>query len=213
MAARKLVPPWAYFFSLSSWVGVGSNPRTCVARLGTVVPLSYFSMRFLNFLVSMTSSLVVGVSNKPNPVPSVGCADTASWKNERLNGVPCIFQVSAHLLEDHPSVPINKPAYVLPHNVARGAFSYNAQHLGPQVALVVFALSLSGEAVWLAREPSADNINSSSVSCRVELADVLVLFGMGKMVFKNSPWEVLPLAIKNVCPTCPFGGQVKPSDT
>ncbi len=153
------------------------------------------------------------MSNKPNSISSVGGADAASRKYERLNGVPKSFQVSTHLLEDHPSIPTNKPANVFAHDVARGAFSNNPKHLGPQVALVVFALSLSGEAVWLAGEPSADNINSSSVSCRVEVPDVFVLRDMWKMMFKYAAGKVLPLAIEYVCPTNPLRGKIETSDS
>jgi hypothetical protein len=113
----------------------------------------------------------------------VGSTDAASWKYERLYGVPLSFQVSAHLLEDQPSIPTNKAANVLAHDVARGAFSNNAQHLWPQVALVLLSLSLSGEGVGLAGEPSCEDINSSSVSCRVEFFDVSMLYGVWEVMF------------------------------
>jgi hypothetical protein len=100
-----------------------------------------------------------------------------------LNGVPLSFQVSAHLLEDQPFIPTNKAANIFPHDVARGAFSNNAQHLWPQVALVLLSLSLSGEGVWLAGETSCKYINSSSVSCRVEFFDVSMLYGVWKVMF------------------------------
>lgn len=113
----------------------------------------------------------------------MGGVDTCSWKYKRLNGVPTSFQVSAHLFEDQPSVPTNKPANVLAHDPTRCTLSNNAQHLRPQVALVLLSLSLSSEGVGLAGEPSCEDINSSSVSCRVEFFDVSVLFGIWKMVF------------------------------
>jgi len=141
----------------------------------------------------------------------VGSVDGASWKNKRLNGVPTSFQVSAHLLEDQPSIPTNKAANVFAHDVARGAFSNNAQHLGPQVAFVFLSLSLSCERVWLAGEPSCEDINSSSVSCRVEFFDVSMLYGVWKMVFQNLAGELLPFAVEEVCPPYPFGSEVEAS--
>ena len=60
---------------------------------------------------------VVGVSNNPNSVPSVGrIACGTSWNNKRLDGVPKSFQVSAHLLEYQSVRPTNKPANVLAHD-------------------------------------------------------------------------------------------------
>ena len=148
---------------------------------------------------------MVGVGNKPDSIPSVGGADTCSWKYERLYAVPFSFQVSTHLFENQPVIPTNKPAYVFAHDVARGAFSNNAQHLGPQVALVLLSLSLPGERVWLAREPSCKDINSSSVSCRVEFFDVSMLYGVWEVMFKYATWELFPLAVEDVRPAHPFG--------
>ena len=114
----------------------------------------------------------VGVSNKPNPVPSVGCADACSRKYARPYVVPLSFQVSARLLEDHASVPASEAANVFAHNETRGSFAYDAQHFGPQVALVVLSQSLPCGAVGLARESSADNINSSAPCGSVKLFDI-----------------------------------------
>jgi hypothetical protein len=81
------------------------------------------------------------------------------------------------------------------------------------VALVLLSLSLSGERVGLAGESSCENINSSSVSCRVEFFDVSILFGIWKMVFEYALWELFPLAVKDVCPAHPFSGKVKASNS
>lgn len=126
----------------------------------------------------------------------MGCADTASWKKERLYGVPFSFQVRAHLFEDQSVIPTNKAAYVFAHDVARGAFSNNAQHLWPQVALVLLSLSLSCEGVGLAWEPSCKDINSSSVSCRVEFFDVSILYGVWEVMLQNLSRELFPLAVE-----------------
>jgi hypothetical protein len=112
----------------------------------------------------------VGVSNKPNPIPSVGCADACSWKYARPYFVPRSFQVSAHLFEDHASVPISEAANVFAHNVGRGSFAYDSQHFGPQVAFVVLAQSLSCGAVGLAWESAANNVHASAPCGSVELS-------------------------------------------
>ena len=186
IASVNGIPPWAYFFLrllALSFVGVGNISCICVAKFGTVVPLGYFSIRAWNFSISCTSSFVVGVSNKPNSISFVGRTDTCSRKYKRLNFVPVSFQVSTHLFEDQPAVPRSKPAYVLAHDPTGWTLSNNSKHLRPQMAFVVWSLTLSCDWVGLARESSAEDINSSSVSCRIKLSDVCILFGIRKVMF------------------------------
>ena len=79
------------------------------------------------------------------------------------------------------------------------------------MALVFLSLSLSGERVGLAGKTSCEDINSSSVSCRVEFFDVSMLFCVWKMVFQDLAGELLPLAVEEVCPPHPFGSEVEAS--
>jgi hypothetical protein len=67
--------------------------------------------------------VVVTVGNKPRSVSLVRRVNTASWQYGRLNGVAFSFQVSAHLLENHPSIPISNAKYIFAHNPARSDFS------------------------------------------------------------------------------------------
>lgn len=67
-----------------------------------------------------------GVSSNPNAVPSVGCADGASWNNEGPDFVTLNFQVSEHLLEYHASIPSKEAANVLAQDVARMCFPYKS---------------------------------------------------------------------------------------
>jgi hypothetical protein len=81
----------------------------------------FFCARARIFSGGSARSVAVGVcSNPPYPIASVGCADTRSWKDTRPNFVPHSFQVSAHLLEDHPSIPIKQAANIFAHNEGRG---------------------------------------------------------------------------------------------
>jgi len=155
----------------------------------------------------------VGVSNKPNSVSSVRCADPTSWKYKRCDFVPFSFQVSLHLVEDHPSIPTNKAANIFAHDPTRLNFPNDATHFGPQVAFVFLAHTLSCEGVGLARESSCEDINSSKVSCRVEFFEVSILYGVWEVVFEDLPWELFPLAVEDVLPAHPLGGEVKPSYT
>jgi hypothetical protein len=80
------------------------------------------------------------------------------------------------------------------------------------VALVLLSLSLSGEGVGLAGKPSCEYINSSSVSCRVEFFDVSMLYGVWEVMFQDLSRELFPLAVEDVVPTHPLGGQVETTD-
>jgi hypothetical protein len=50
----------------------------------------------------------------------------------------------------------------------------------------------------LAWEASGEDINSSRVSCRVELFDVSELFCIGEVVLEDFARELFPLAIEDV---------------
>jgi hypothetical protein len=81
------------------------------------------------------------------------------------------------------------------------------------VTFVFFSKSFPCDGIWLAREASAKDINSSSVSCRVEFSDVSILFGVWEVVLEDFSREFFPLAIEEVLPTHPFGCEVKASDS
>jgi hypothetical protein len=128
-------------------VGVPNIPASanCVRCRPYFVPVVWLVFSpFSSKDLCLWLSVVLTVGNKPNPVTSVGCADTRSWKDTRPNLVPHTFQVSAHLFEDHPSIPIKQAANVFAHDEGRGNLRYDSTHLGPQVALVVLSQPLSG---------------------------------------------------------------------
>jgi hypothetical protein len=87
----------------------------------------------------------ISVGNKPNPVSSVGSVDTASWKYKREDLVPTSFQVSLHFVEYHPSIPTNNAANIFPHNVARLNLANNSKHCRPEVSVILFSKSLTGD--------------------------------------------------------------------
>lgn len=96
----------------------------------------------------------------PDPVPSVRCVDGDSRNNKRLNGVTFTFQVSAHLLENHASVPSNETANVLTNDPARMKFSYDSKHLRPEIAIILRASSSSGLGKRLAGEAACEEIDA-----------------------------------------------------
>ncbi len=99
------------------------------------------------------------IRHKPGAVSLVRRVDTASWKYERLDFVALSFQVSAHLLENHPVIPINDAENVFAQDVARSDFPNCSKHFGPQVAVVRRTFSLSGLAEGLAV------VDCNSVGC------------------------------------------------
>jgi hypothetical protein len=102
-----------------------------VARFGIVVPLGYFSMRALNLSRFTISSLVVGVSNNPDPVSAVRRVDACSRKYDRKDFVAFTFQVSAHRVEYQPLIPTNEAANVLRHDIRGASLSNNSEHFRP----------------------------------------------------------------------------------
>ena len=74
----------------------------------------------------------------------MGRVKATSWKYARLYFVTFILQVSAHLLEDHSSLPTNDSKNILPHNVPWLEFRNDSKHFGPEVAGILIAPSFSG---------------------------------------------------------------------
>jgi hypothetical protein len=70
--------------------------------------------------------------------------DRARRYNNGRDLIPITFQLSAHLLENHPSIPISEAANIFAHDETRGNLSYCPKHLRPQMALIFFAFTLSG---------------------------------------------------------------------
>ena len=85
-------------------------------------------------------------------------------------------------------------ANVFAHDVARGAFSNNAQHLWPQVAFVFFSFSLSCQAVGLAGESTAEDVDLSTVNREVCTFDVFIVNRVREVVLKDFSGELLYFA-------------------
>jgi hypothetical protein len=89
----------------------------------------------------------VGVGHKPQSFPLVGSADTASRQYGRPAGVTAAFQVSEHSIE--PCLA-NRRRNLFSKDDWRPALADEPVELGPQVASVRRAFSLSGNAERLA---------------------------------------------------------------
>src|SRR5690554_6148768 len=111
-------------------------------RLFSFNPVLSFSLSACFAGCSITS-IALGVGNKPDSISSMGSVDGRSWKYNRLNGVPFILQVSLHLVEDHPSIPINNAVNVFSHDPSWFNLCNRSTHLRPEMALVFLPQSFA----------------------------------------------------------------------
>src|SRR5690625_110951 len=136
----------------------------------------------------------------------MGSTDGRRWKYNRLNDVPFIFQVSLHLVEDHPSIPTTNSRNVFSHDPSWFNLSNRSKHLRPEMALVLFPQSFSSLTVRLAGESPGKDVDLSSVNREVRLCDVLIADGTRPVVIQNFARELFDLAMKDVVPAHLFGG-------
>jgi hypothetical protein len=129
-----------------------------------------------------------------------------------LDFVPFSFQISLHLVEYQPSIPINKAENVFAHDPFRLNLPNASKHMGPEMSLVIFPQSFSCCAVGLAWEASGNNVDSSSVNSEICLRDVIVRFCFREMMFKYFLAELVPFTMEYVFPAHPFGRKIKPTN-
>lgn len=84
--------------------------------------------------------------------------DAASWQNDRLDGVTLVFQVSAYSVERQTDDSVN----IFTNDPARPDLSNDAEHLRPEMPLVVLRELLAGHAERLAREAADKDVDSSA---------------------------------------------------
>jgi hypothetical protein len=77
----------------------------------------------------------------------------ASWNNKRLNFVALAFQRKTDTLEFHSVVKRQDSRNVFKQEPSRMYALNNGSNLRPDCAVILLAISSSGNAVWLAREP------------------------------------------------------------
>src|ERR1700748_1495694 len=93
-----------------------------------------------------SASIATGVGNNPDPFPPMRRPDTCSRQNIRPYIVPCSFQVSLHLLEDHSPPPIKQAENIFANHPTRSNFINDSIHLRPQVAVIRRSFSFSRDA-------------------------------------------------------------------
>ena len=138
--------------------------------------------------------------------------DAASWKYERLDLVAFRFQISAHLLEYHPGIPINNSENILAHDPSGTDLPNCCKHSRPEVAVVIGSFSFACLRERLTGEAAGENIDSSSPNREICVSDVVVLRFMGEVEFEDTVAERVYLAGECVFPTYDFGGEIETPD-
>ena len=156
------------------------------------------------------------MSDDEHPVPSVGGSDTASWNKHRLDGISVTFKVVADALKgkgfsqlvssntvervekswrtchlrylallDHREDSSN----VLSNNPIGSDLVNAAEHVRPEVAVILRAASLPGITEWLTRKSASENVDSSSPLGEVCCGDVFITFTVWVPIIEHSPPE------------------------
>lgn len=137
-------------------------------------------------------------------------ADSRSRNNKRPRGVADALQVSEHVVECHSDEASN----VFANDPSGSDLLNNSKHLMPEVAVVILALLLTGDAPRLARESAADEIDASepSQSICIEAADVFEAGDLGPVLSEHGSAVGIDLAECNGSHACAFEAETESAD-
>lgn len=113
---------------------------------------------------------LVAVGHDPDAVASVKRVDGTSRNNNRPCGVPDGFQVSEYTVECH----VDDASNVLSQDETRSCRVNNPVHCRPEVARIILAASLPGNAKWLAWEASGNKVDWAKLGS-FERSDIVML--------------------------------------
>ncbi len=148
-------------------VGVGQPARlACLGNWSNRSEPSFFGLMsaplsFQSLVVVVTQPL----SNKPEALADVRCADARSAQISRPEGVARYFQVSAYSVEPAEAVLARN---LLSKDDWRAALADEPVELGPEVTLVGKSGSLSGGAEGLTRARAGPDGSVVRPSCETE---------------------------------------------
>jgi hypothetical protein len=107
------------------------------------------------FLLGAWATAGVGISQDPDSVPAVDGTDGASWYKKCLALIRLTFQVSQHTVEPHIDVSSN----IFCNDPSGPDLLDKSEKFRPEVAVIVLAFSLPGNAKWLAGISPANKSN------------------------------------------------------
>ena len=150
------------------------------------------------------------MGHNPDAVASVRGIDTASRNNKWDGAVSDAFQVRKAALEAH--LLVNKASDIFANDPSRPYVFNKGSHDRPEIAVIFRASLLPGSGPRLAREPTADEVNSSKSIC-VDGFDVVIDRHVGPVLLQNGLAERLSLA-EGHCPkrSGSFESEAEPSD-
>jgi hypothetical protein len=124
--------------------------------------------------------------------------DACSWNIKRPDFVAFSFQVSAHSLEDHAVLDVNKASDIFSNNPPWGKLSDNAKHLWPEVTVIVGSSLFASDAEGLARKASCDNVGKLNSICLESLFgnffDIIIYFNSVPVFLQQQFAEFIDLA-------------------
>ncbi len=215
----------------SDALGVGSSPIFAArAIVGRALAFGDWDL----FIRPLPLSVAVTVGNNPHSVPAVGRADGTSRNNKRLDGVSFTLKTRADglkgkLLSEEYSFSVNlseqsetasqrkllaglyhreDSSNVFTNDPSGPDFANGAQHLRPEVAVIVRSASLSGAAERLAGESAGKHVDASAPRGKVCGCDVFITCRVWVMVFQNFPAEGVDFTVEEVLPPHPRGGKL-----
>jgi hypothetical protein len=112
-----------------------------------------------------------GVGNNPHPIPPVRGAHGRSRYAVPLRVIPARGQVPEYAAHDCSSVRAKHPWYVLHESGSH--LANDPPEVGPKITLVGGPSALAGEAVWLARDATKDEIHKSMPGSPVKGLEVI----------------------------------------
>lgn len=141
----------------------------------------------------------------------MGSADGSSRNNKRPRGVAETFQVSEHIVECH----CDEASNIFANDPSGSCECNDAAHFRPEVAVVILAFLLAGDAEGLAGESSADDIDSSkpTQSLCIKGVDVVKAGHLGPVFTQDRLAVGIPLAESYGFHPSPFKAKGETTDT
>ena len=180
------------------------------------------------------------VREDEDTVSSMGSADSRSRNKHRLDGVSKVLKVTADSFDGEGLVKfvsvkfvtlreqrgfashVNKyPSFhhsgdssnILTDNPSGPDFVNNAEHLRPEITVIVSSSPLSGVGKRLTWESSGEDIDLASPFFETCFCDVFIGFRFGKPVVQDGATEGVDFAMERVNPPHHLRGHLRPANS
>lgn len=147
------------------------------------------------------------MGKNPDPLPDVRRIDGTSWNPKNCDLITKGFQVSVHLLD----AQMEEPIHIFTKEPSGPDHGEAADHLRPEIAVVVGPSTLPGNAEGLTGKSAADKIdardpvpvNGGDIGVTGDVGPMLPEDGSAVVVDFDLPFDLHPGA---------FQSKIKPSD-